>query len=81
MLFNLLLSSITILWCFFFLFLIVFKSFFTNPPVTENVRPQLAAIIPASAPITVAHDTIEMLPVVSDKTIYDLSICSLVLFL
>ena len=30
-------------------------------------------IIPAGAPITVANDTIEMLPVVTDKTINDLS--------
>ena len=81
MLFDLLLPSITILWCFFFLFLIVFKSFFSNPPLTENVRPQLAPIIPASAPIAVAHDAIEILLVATDKTINDLSICSLVLFL
>ena len=78
--------------CFFFLFLIVFKNFFTNPDVIENVRPQLAPIIPAGAPITVANDAIEMLPVATDKTINDLSkkskegisllsLCSLVLFL
>ena len=59
--------------CFFFLFLIVFKNFFTNPDVIENVKPQLAPIIPAGAPITVANDAIEMLPVVTDKTINDLS--------
>ena len=73
MIFNLLLANITILLCFFFLFLIVFKSFFTNPDVIENVRPQLAPIIPAGAPITVANDAIEMLPVATDKTINDLS--------
>ena len=59
--------------CFFFLFLIVFKNFFTNPDVIENVKPQLAPIIPAGAPITVANDAIEMLPVATDKTINDLS--------
>ena len=52
----------TILLCFFFLFLIVFKNFFTNPDVIENVRPQLAPIIPAGAPIRVANDAIEILP-------------------
>ena len=57
MLFNLLLASITILLCFFFLFLVVFKNVFTNPDVTENVRPQLAPTIPAGAPVTVANGT------------------------
>ena len=72
-LFNLLLASITILLCFFFLFLVVFKNFFTNPDVIENVKPQLAPIIPAGAPITVANDAIEMLPDNIDKTFNDLS--------
>ena len=67
MLFNLLLASITILLCFFFLFLIVFKNFFTNPDVIENIRPQLAPIIPVGAPTTVANDSIEMLPDNIDK--------------
>ena len=59
--------------CFFFLFLIVFKNFFTNPVVIENARLQLALIIPTGAPIAVANDAIEMLPVATDKTINDLS--------
>ena len=70
MLFNLLLATITILLCFFF---IVFKNFFTNLDVIENVRPQLAPIIPAGAPIIVANDAIEMLPDNIDKTFNDLS--------
>ena len=73
MLFNLLLASITILFWFFFLFLVVFKNFFTNPEVIENVRPQLALIIPAGAPITVENDAIEILPDNIDKTFNDLS--------
>ena len=73
MLLNLLLASITILLCFFFLFLIVFKNFFANPDVMENVRPQLAPIIPAGAPITLANDAIEILPDNIDKTFNDLS--------
>ena len=57
---------------FFFLFLIVFKNFFTNPDVIENVKPQLAPIIPEGTPITHTNDTIEMLPVSTDKKINDL---------
>ena len=68
MLFNLLLASLTNLLCFFFLFLIAFKNFFTNPVVIENARLQLALIIPTGAPIAVANDAIEMLPVATDKT-------------
>ena len=59
--------------CFFFLFLIVFKNFFINPDLIENVRPQLAPIIPTGAPITVANDAIEMLSDNIDKAFNDLS--------
>ena len=72
MLFSLLLTSITILLWFLFLFLIVFKNFFTNPDVIENVKPQLAPIIPEGTPITHTNDTIGMLPVSTDKKINDL---------
>ena len=58
---------------FFFLFLIVLKNFFTDAAVIENVKPQLAPIIPAGAPITVANDAIEMLRDNIDKTFNDLS--------
>ena len=43
------------------------------PVEIENARLKLALIIPTGAPITVANDAIEMLPVATDKTIYDLS--------
>ena len=46
---------------------------FTNPDVIENLKPQLAPIILAGAPITVANDAIEMLPDNIDKTFNDLS--------
>ena len=65
MLFNLLLANITILFCFFFLFLVVFKSFFTIPVEIENARLKLALVIPTGATMTVANDAIEMLPVVT----------------
>ena len=57
----------------FYLFLIAFKKFFTKPVVIENVRLQLALIIPTCAPITVTNGAIEMLPVATYKTINDLS--------
>ena len=74
MLFNLLLPSVTILLCFsfyFLLFLIFF--FFVNPDDIEHIRPKIVPIIPAGAPITVANDTIEMLPDNIDKTFNALS--------
>ena len=37
-LFNLLLANITILLCFFFLFLVAFNNFFTSPVHNENAR-------------------------------------------
>ena len=73
MLFNLLLANITILLCFFLLFLVVFNSFFTIPVEIENARLKLALTIPTGAPMAVANDAIQMLPVVTDKTINDLS--------
>ena len=56
---------------FLFLFLVVFNSFFMISVEIESAR--LALSIPTGAPITVANDAVEMLPVVTDKTIDDLS--------
>ena len=67
--FNLLLANITILLCIFFLFLVVFNSFFTIPVKIENARLKHALAIPTGAPITVTYDAIEMLPVVTDNKI------------
>ena len=66
--FNLLLASIAVSLCFFFLFLVAFNNFFTNPVVIENARLELALIIPTGAPITVANDAIEILLIVTNKT-------------
>ena len=44
-----------------------FKQFFASPVETENARLKLSLVIPTVAPITAANDTIEMLPVVTDK--------------
>ena len=73
MLFNLLLANITILLCFFFLFLVVFNSFFIIPLQIENARLKLALAIPTGAPIAVANAAIKVPPVATDKTIKDLS--------
>ena len=43
------------------------------PVEIENTRLKFALTIPTGAPITVANDAIETLPVVIDKTINDLS--------
>ena len=59
--------------CFFFLFCIVFNNFSTIPVEIVNARLKRALAIPTGAPTTVANDAIEMLPVVTDKTINDLS--------
>ena len=43
------------------------------PVEIENARLKLALTIPTGAAITVANDATEVLPVVIDKTINDLS--------
>ena len=58
---------------FFFLFLVAFNNFFTSSVHNENVGLRLALVIPTDVPVTVVNDAIEMLPLVSDKTIKDLS--------
>ena len=73
MLFNLVLATITILLCFFVLFCVVFSNFLTIPVEIENVGLRLAFVIPTGAPIRVANDAIEMLPLVAGKAIEDLS--------
>ena len=71
-LFNLLLANITILLCFF-LFFVVFNSFFIIPVEIDNARLKLVLAIPTGAPVTFGNDAIEMLPVVTDKTTNKLS--------
>ena len=52
---------------FFFLFLVVFNSFFIIPVEIENARLKLALTIPTGAPITVANDATEMLQLLQTK--------------
>ena len=54
MLFNLLLAGITILSRFFFLFLVISKTFLIIPVAKENARVKLALAIPAGTPISFA---------------------------
>ena len=49
-----------------------FWQFFTMPVDIENVRLKFAFALPTGAPITVAYDAIEMLPLVIGKKIKDL---------
>ena len=73
MLFNLLLASITILVCFFFVFLVAFNSFFMIPIVIENAKLKFALAIPTDASIALAKEAIDTPPLVADKTIRALS--------
>ena len=61
------------LLCFFFLSRVVFNSYFIIPVDNENARPRLAPAIPTGVSITVPNDVIEILRLVADKTIKDLS--------
>ena len=70
---NVLLANLTILLCFFFLFHVVFNNFFTIPVKIENERLKLALGIHTGAQITAANDAVVVLPVVTDKTVNDLS--------
>ena len=49
----------------------VFKNLFTNPDIIENVKLQLAQIIPAGTPIILTNDAIEILPDNINKTFND----------
>ena len=53
--------------------MLLLTTFFTIAVKIENVRLELALAIPTGAPITVANDAIEMLSLVIDKKINDLS--------
>ena len=65
MLFNLLLAHITVLLSFFVLFLVFINISFTITVEIENTGLKLTLVIPIVAPITVAKDAIEVLPVVT----------------
>ena len=51
------------------LFCVAFNNFLQFFVVIENAKLKLAAPIPKSAPITVANEAIEMLPLAANKTV------------
>ena len=51
----------------------VYKTLFANPDVIENVKLQLAPVIPAGTPIKVANDATEIFPDNKNKSFNDLS--------
>ena len=57
----------------FFLFLVVFNSFFTISVEIKTAKLKLVLAIHTGAQMTVANDAIEMIPFVTDKTVNDLS--------
>ena len=57
----------------FFSLRVVRNNFFIILVENENAILKLALAIPTGAPITVANDVIEILPLVADKTIKDSS--------
>ena len=59
--------------CFFSLTLVTPYNLFTSTVDNGNVRLRLALAIPTGVQITVTNDAIEMLPLVADKTIKNLS--------
>ena len=67
MLFNLLLAVVTVLLHFFFLFHVVFNSFFTISVVIENKKLKLALAFYTGAPITLANEAIETPPFLQIK--------------
>ena len=74
MLLSLLLANITILSCFFFLFLVIFNTFLIIPVVKEKIKVRLALAIPTGAPIILVNEKIDTPLLVALKTIKTLSI-------
>ena len=62
MLINLILATITILLCFFFLFRVAFNDFLMSP--IDNENPKLKLAIRRGTPLTLRNDAIETPPLV-----------------
>ena len=52
-------TNITLLLCFYLLFLVLFNSFFTISVIIKNARLKRALTDPTDAPITVANEAVE----------------------
>ena len=72
MLFNLLLVRETF-YCAFPFYFVLFLTIFTNPIEIENARLKFVFAFPTGVLITVVNDATQILPVVTDETINDLS--------
>ena len=64
----------TILLCLFFLFFVIFNSFFIIHVIKENTRVKEALASPVGIPITLVKEIILIPPLVADKTIMVLPI-------
>ena len=65
---SLVLASIRILSCFFFLFLVIVSNFLTIPIVREKIKVKLALAIPAGAPTILGNEIIDTPLLVALKT-------------
>ena len=73
MVLTLLLANISVLSCFFFLFLVMLSNFLIIPVVREKIKVTVALVIPTRAPATLVNEMIDTPPVVASKTIKNLS--------
>ena len=69
MLLSLLLASIRILSCFFFLFLVMLSNFFIIPVVRQKNRVKFALALPTGAPTTPVNEMMDTPPLVAPKTL------------
>ena len=66
---SLLLASIRILSCFFFLFFVMLSKFLIIPVVKENIKVKLALAIPTGSPRMLVNKMTDTPPVAALKTI------------
>ena len=57
------------LLCFFFLFLVIFNTFFITQEARENTRQKLLFAIATGTPLILVKKIIDTLPLVADKKI------------
>ena len=69
MLLILLLASVRILPCFFFLFLVIFNNFLTVPVVIKKIKVKLGLAIPTGTPAILVNEIIDTPILVALKTI------------
>ena len=69
MLLSILLASVRILSCFFFLFLAIFSNFLIIPVVREKIKVKLPLTIPTGAPTILVNEIIYTPLLVALKTI------------